>query len=244
MKRVALYARTSLGVAGGQTPETQLLAFSILGRSPRGRSRCRVRLPSQRKPCGSHGAPSAPQCRTSSRVRRRVDLGTRSVAPRRYRRDGRVPGEVQDGWRCREVTSASWLDTASPVNDLLLAVFAWVARQERERIRRGSGQGSLVRVRGVRPSTGHRRCRPRSAAPRSRAVGPGGRAPDRTLASDPDPAIQAGSKASSPGRRRGLGITRRGWVMPRGSEPTSSEPRARSSMRFGIAATMTMQSPR
>ena len=29
----------------------------------------------------------------------------------------------------------SWLDTASPVNDLLLAVFAWVARQERERIR-------------------------------------------------------------------------------------------------------------
>ncbi|MGO9835109.1 MAG: recombinase family protein [Polyangiaceae bacterium] len=38
---------------------------------------------------------------------------------------------------CRE----SWLDTRSPVRDLLIAIFSWAAQQERERIRERIGAG-------------------------------------------------------------------------------------------------------
>lgn len=50
----------------------------------------------------------------------------------------------------------SWLDTASPVNDLLLAVFAWVARQERERIRERVKAG-IARARAAGRSFGRPR---------------------------------------------------------------------------------------
>ncbi len=54
----------------------------------------------------------------------------------------------------------SSLDTASPVNDLLLAVFAWVARQERERIRErveGRDRPSACSREAFRPPAGYRR---------------------------------------------------------------------------------------
>lgn len=57
----------------------------------------------------------------------------------------------------------SWLDTESPVTDLLLAVFAWVARQERERIRERVRAG-LARARAA----GRRFGRPRAVLDASR----------------------------------------------------------------------------
>lgn len=44
--------------------------------------------------------------------------------------------EKLKGYRVRVLSHQEpWLDTSGPVVDLLMAVFAWVAQQERERIR-------------------------------------------------------------------------------------------------------------
>jgi DNA invertase Pin-like site-specific DNA recombinase len=59
----------------------------------------------------------------------------------------------------------SWLDTESPVTDLLLAVFAWVARRERERIQ-GRPRPRARSRDAVRLSAGHSRREHGRAAPR------------------------------------------------------------------------------
>ncbi len=135
MKRVALYARTSLGTEKGQNPETQLLALRAWA------ERLGVEVVAEYvdQASGTRADRAALRALLEAAHRREIDavltwaldrLSREGIGPmvtylERFKAAGVVVKSHQE----------SWLDTESPVTDLLLAVFAWVARQERERIR-------------------------------------------------------------------------------------------------------------
>lgn len=135
MEHVVLYARTSLGAERGQTPETQLLAL----RSWAARLGVEVVAEYVDQASGSRADRAGLRALLDAAHRREFDtvlvwaldrlsregIGAMVAYLEKFKTAGVVVKSHQE----------SWLDTASPVNDLLLAVFAWVARQERERIR-------------------------------------------------------------------------------------------------------------
>jgi len=157
MKRVALYARTSLGAERGQNPETQLLALRARAK----RLGADVVAEYIDQASGTRADRAGLRALLDAAHRREFD-GVLVWALDRLSREGIGPVvSYLERFKAAGVTVKSfleaWLDTESPVTDLLIAVFGWVARQERERIRERVKAG-LTRARAA----GKRFGRPRA----------------------------------------------------------------------------------
>ncbi len=157
MKKVALYARTSLGADRGQNPETQLIALRAWA------DRLGVEVAGEYVDQASGTRADRAGLRTllDAAHRREFD-GALVWALDRLSREGIGPMVTYlERFKAAGVAVKShqepWLDTESPVTDLLIAVFGWVARQERERIRERVKAG-LARARAA----GKRFGRPRA----------------------------------------------------------------------------------
>jgi DNA invertase Pin-like site-specific DNA recombinase len=157
VKRVALYARTSLGADRGQNPETQLVALRAWA------ERLGVEVVAEYvdQMSGTRADRGGLRALLDAAHRRQFD-GVLIWALDRLSREGIGPmASYLERFKAAGVAvkshQESWLDTESPVTDLLLAVFAWVARQERERIRERVKAG-IARAR----ASGRRFGRPRA----------------------------------------------------------------------------------
>lgn len=120
-------------------------------RHPRIRSRCALLREEEHEEAPSRVRTDARRCPRRP-LQRGGDLGARPLRPRHYRHMVAVRDLDRLGVQLVSVREA-WLDTTGPTRTLLVAIFSWVAEQEREQ-RSARTKAGLARVRRVGSKSG------------------------------------------------------------------------------------------